>query len=63
MTTLAEHQEDIDISNHKHAIWLLRFEMEHEELRALLVLKHGEAAVAKVEQSIINNNEKEQERR
>ena len=63
MTTLAEMNEDIDISNHKHAIWLLRFEMKHEELRALLVEKWGEEGVAKVEQSIINNNEKEQERR
>ena len=62
MTTLAEMNEDIDISNHKHAVWLLRFEMEHEELRALLVQKWGEEGVAKVEQSIINN-EKEQERR
>ena len=62
MTTWAEHWEDIDRSNHKHAVWNMLYEKETAELRALLVEKHGEAYVAKVEQSIINN-EKEQERR
>jgi len=46
----------------RHQIWLLKFEREHAALRKIVVEKHGELAVQKVERMIANDNHEAEEK-
>ena len=49
--------EELTNMERAHQVWLIKFNQEHDALRAGLVEKYGEAGVSAVEESVLMGND------